>query len=168
MRCLLARSVPSILMQCELAHEPPCARCSIGLRAPSRSFVYSAWRCLGSIIIFSQIKLTRPDRVSAVARSPPPICPEGTALLSMMRIASKTCCTRASTSSWAKDAKSFFARSPLPPSSFHSFCIAKRRSSAAPRGEASNVWLASSQSRRTSRAAWSFGSEPSAPLGQTS
>src|SRR6516225_7482143 len=63
-------------------HELPCARYS-AFRAPSRSFVYTACRCLGSIIIFSQIKLTRPDRVSAVARSSPkPIWSGGTALLS--------------------------------------------------------------------------------------
>jgi hypothetical protein len=39
------------------------------------------------MIIFSQIKLTRPDKFSAVARSSPrPICPGGTALLSNPRV----------------------------------------------------------------------------------
>jgi hypothetical protein len=130
---------------CNADHELPSARRSIAFRAPSRSFVYTACRGLGSIIIFSQIKLTRPDRVSAVARSSPtPVWPEGTALLSIMRIASKTFCTRASTSSCTKEAMSSFELSRLSPSSLHTLSIAKRRRAAAPRGEASNVWLASS------------------------
>ena len=149
-------------------HELPCARYS-AFRAPSRSFVYTACRCLGSIIIFSQIKLTRPDRFSAVARSSPrPIWPGGTALLSIIRAASKTFCTRASTSSRTKNAMSSFALSPLTPSSLQSFSIVKRRRAAAPRGDASNVWVASSHSRRTLGGAWSFGSGSPARLGQTS
>src|SRR5262249_49776025 len=49
-----------------------------------------------------------------------------------------------------------FRLSSLTPSSLHSFSIVKRRRAAAPRGDASNVWLASSLSRRTLGETWAL------------